>query len=113
MIEWYWLILTVISGIVIGVLLNDYIEEPVTSSFAFVICIITFIPICIYQMFIRFTLYPVDVETFERMKSISKDKKGKTKYKQLFGNFYIWFDWKASKIQNKIFLVKLKNKIEV
>ena len=51
---------------------------------------------------------PVSIESFERMKSISKDKKGKIKYKHLLGNFYIWFDWKASKVQNKIFIIKLQ-----
>ena len=63
-------------------------------------------------MFIRFTLYPVSIESFERMKSISKDKKGKIKYKHLLGNFYIWFDWKASKVQNKIFIIKLQKSID-
>lgn len=37
MISWYWLISAIIYGIFIGVLLSDYIEEFITSGFAFVI----------------------------------------------------------------------------
>lgn len=111
MVAWYWLIAAFLGGGVLVAITECAVEweNLVMEFFCGVGYVVLFIPLMFYNIFIKNVFPPIPLERWDKL---SKDEKflNGLKYKELFKNFYIGWEWHATKLWNKIFFFRISEK---
>ena len=109
MISWYWIIVAVLITNAITAFTYEYFDWD--NLWVEFICglalIVLFVPVCIYNICFKNTIHPISIARLEelREKCANNDR---LKIYHWFGSLYFCTDFKASRIWNKIFFLRIK-----
>ena len=109
MVAWYWILITVLLTNAITSFTYEYFEwsNLWVDFLSWLALIVLYVPLAIYHICLKNTISPVAPAQFEKIQT-NWEAEGRCKLHYLFKGIYFCTDFKASKLWNKIFFLRVK-----